>query len=205
MKGTVSMKIKTTILVAGMSALVGTTFVASASAQDETTETKKTATSMKEERSRPMMGTIDAIDKDTRTVTLSDEQGNKKSVKVPESFKRFDKLKVGDKVNVTYTESIAIGLGKPGEKPSMVTKEATETGPGHEGARMRQVQATAEVVSVDAKKHKLTIKKPDGTTDTVTVDNASLREKLSSLKPGDTIEVVYTEAVAGTITPAGQK
>jgi Cu/Ag efflux protein CusF len=195
------MTMKTTILVAGMCALAGTTFVATARAQ-ETIETKQTATGMKEERQRPIMGTIESIDKDNRMVTLTDDQGNKKTVAVPTSLKGFDRLKVGDKVNVTYSESIAVGIGKPGEKPSVVTREGAETGPGHSGAAMKQIQATAEVMGVDAKKHKVTFKKPDGTVQTVTVDDPSLREKLSSVKPGDSIEVVYTEAVAGTITPA---
>jgi len=193
---------RTAILAVG---LLGTAAVGTARAQDQMTETKRTAGGMKEEHQRKVMGTVEKIDKDKREVTLADDQGNKKTVQVPESMKGFDQLKVGDRVNATVTESLAVGMGKPGEKPSTVTREGQMGGGGTERAAMRQVEATVEVANVNTKKHEVTFKKPDGTTDTVTVDDPQLREKLNTIKPGDTIEMVYTQAVAGTITPAKKK
>ena len=49
--------------------------------------------------------TIQAIDKANRLVTLKDETGAEDSMQVGPAMKRFDELKVGDKVKVTFTES----------------------------------------------------------------------------------------------------
>jgi hypothetical protein len=52
---------------------------------------------------------IKAIDKKAQTVTLKGPQGNLRTVKVkhPENL---DKVKVGDLVNITYTEALAISV-----------------------------------------------------------------------------------------------
>jgi hypothetical protein len=191
------MKLNTTILAVGICGLIGTTAVSTARAQDENTGSNRAAGRM-EQRERRIVGTISAIDKENRTVTVTDDQGQKETFKVSSSMTGFDKLKKGDRVDVTHTESVAVSLGKPGEKPSVTTREAREPG----SSAMQQVHATVQVVSVNAKKHEVTIRKPDGTTQTMTIEDPQLQEKLSSLKPGDTIDAVYTETVAGKITPA---
>jgi len=52
--------------------------------------------------------TVDNIDKSTREVTLTQPDGTKSEVKVPEDIKKFDNLKKGDQVVVSATDSIAI-------------------------------------------------------------------------------------------------
>jgi hypothetical protein len=53
-----------------------------------------------------MNATIQAIDPATRSITLRDDKGNEDSFKVGDSVKRFDELKVGQRVNITYYESL---------------------------------------------------------------------------------------------------
>ena len=48
--------------------------------------------------------TIQAIDSTTRTLTLRDDKGNEDTFSVGEGVKRFNELKVGQKVNITYYE-----------------------------------------------------------------------------------------------------
>jgi Cu/Ag efflux protein CusF len=52
---------------------------------------------------------IKAIDKKNQTVTLKGPRGNLKTVKVKDPSK-LDKVKVGDMVQLTYTEALAIGV-----------------------------------------------------------------------------------------------
>lgn len=52
---------------------------------------------------------IEAIDKENETVTLKDKQGNVKTVKVHNPA-NLDKVAIGDKVKITYTESLAIAV-----------------------------------------------------------------------------------------------
>jgi Cu/Ag efflux protein CusF len=181
-----------------------------AAVADETT-TKNGPHAIQKQRTRGMVGTIEAIDKDNRTVTLADDQGEKKTVTVPANVKGFDKAAVGDRVSIGYSESVVLSLGKPGEAaPNMQTRESSETNPPtaggtRSGSATRQVQATAEIIEVDAKKNQVTFKGPQGKVRTVTVEDPSVRAKLDTLKPGDTVELTYTEAMVGTITPAPKK
>lgn len=52
---------------------------------------------------------IKAIDKKNNTVTLKGPQGNLRTVKVKDPTK-LDKVQVGDMVQITYTEAVAIGV-----------------------------------------------------------------------------------------------
>jgi Cu/Ag efflux protein CusF len=53
------------------------------------------------------------IDKAKRLVTLKGPKGNEVTVEVDPSVKKFDELKVGDDINATYTEAMAIEVRKP--------------------------------------------------------------------------------------------
>jgi hypothetical protein len=195
-------------LVAGLCGLASVALVRTAAAENTSESTKRSAGKVTKERERRLVGTIESIDKETREVTLTDEQGQKEKFEVPPAFKGFDKLKVGDRVNVMYMESVALGLGKPGEKAGVETREGTTQTPGAEGrtgGRMHEMKATAQVLAVDAQKHEVTFKGPEGNIRTVTVEDPQLRERLNTIKPGDTVQLVYTEAIVGNITPAKKK
>lgn len=62
-----------------------------------------------------VVATIEAIDKKAKTATLKGENG--KSVTVtPRDPKNLDKVKVGDRIVITYTEAVAISLEKKKKK-----------------------------------------------------------------------------------------
>jgi hypothetical protein len=196
-----------------MACLTGALFLAAlrpAQAADESGHSSE-GKGRTEEREVHQVATISAIDKTARTVTLTDEQGEKHEVDVPKSMKSFDKLKIGQKVSVDYYESLAVSLDKSGTGgPGRAQQEQTqalpataEHGPGR--VRMKQSSVTAEVVAVDAAKHKVTLKGPDGNTRTIDVKDPAIREKLPSVKPGDNVDVVYTEAVAARLMPMPEK
>jgi Cu/Ag efflux protein CusF len=56
--------------------------------------------------------TITAIDKSAETVTLKGPGGNSLTAKVRDP-KKLDKVAVGDLVNITYTEALAISVEEP--------------------------------------------------------------------------------------------
>ena len=62
--------------------------------------------------------TIQAIDATKKTITLKDETGVEDTYSVGPEVNRFDELKVGDKVKMTYYESVVLVVRKPGEAPS---------------------------------------------------------------------------------------
>jgi hypothetical protein len=59
-------------------------------------------------------GTITAIDKSTRDVTLKGPEGNLVTVTAGPEVKNFDQLKVGDKVDLQYLEALTLELKKGG-------------------------------------------------------------------------------------------
>jgi hypothetical protein len=56
---------------------------------------------------------VEAIDYKARTVTLKGPEGNSRTLKVGPEAKRFDNVKKGDEVYVSYTETTAISVQTP--------------------------------------------------------------------------------------------
>ena len=59
--------------------------------------------------------TITGIDKKAQTATIKGPEGDSVTVKARDP-KNLDKVKVGDKVEITYTEALVISLDKPAKK-----------------------------------------------------------------------------------------
>jgi hypothetical protein len=149
-------------------------------------------------------GTVTAIDKSSRSVTLKTDHGDTRSFQVSSDVQGFDKLKKGDKVDVDYTESIAIAMLPKGSKLSTSDQAAaTKTGEGA-GAAGRQVTVSAKVLSVDTANNTVTLKGPKGNVETVDVQDPDNQAKLPSLKPGQVMQFTYTEAMAVSVTPKGK-
>ena len=84
---------------------------------------------------------VTAIDRAAREVTLKDAHGDSKTVQVPPEVKAFDTVKVGDYVDIDYTESVAVSMLPPGSKPSAnEVTGATRTGQGGGHRRPRDVR-----------------------------------------------------------------
>src|SRR5262249_61958561 len=63
----------------------------------------------------PATATIQKIDKASRTVTLRNEKGEEDTFVVGPDVTRFDQLNVGDKINLTYYESLVFEVRKAGQ------------------------------------------------------------------------------------------
>ncbi len=57
--------------------------------------------------------TVEALDVDSRNVTLRCPKGNRITLRVGDHVKNLDEVKVGDLVNAGYTESIDIAVTEP--------------------------------------------------------------------------------------------
>ena len=64
-----------------------------------------------------LSGTVENIDREHRTVNIKTPDGKFETIDVPPSAKRFDELKVGDKVSITYNNTVSARLKPPGEAP----------------------------------------------------------------------------------------
>jgi Cu/Ag efflux protein CusF len=59
--------------------------------------------------------TIEAIDKKAQTVTIKGPEGNAETIKV-KNPKNLEGVKVGDMVDITYAQALAVALDKPAPK-----------------------------------------------------------------------------------------
>jgi Cu/Ag efflux protein CusF len=146
--------------------------------------------------------TIQAIDSTTRMVTLRDEKGQEDTFELGPEVKRFNELKVGDKVKMTYYESLVFLVRKPGDKaPSTAPTGAITPGrgslPGATAAA--QQKASVTVKAIDPKVPSITVTTDDGRTVTRKINEAKY---LEGLKPGDKIDITYTVAVVANIERA---
>jgi hypothetical protein len=156
-------------------------------------------------RTHKLTATVTAIDPATRTVTLKGAKGNEKQVALPDDVRNFDQLKVGDVVNIEYKEALALSLAKEGATPSVggqgtMSRSAAGEKPG--GTAQREVTITAEVVAVNPAEKSMTLKGPQGNLVDMVVEDP---KQLKSVKKGDHLQAVYSEALAIKVTPAAAK
>jgi hypothetical protein len=145
------------------------------------------------------------IDKETRTLTLKTAQGDTVDVVASEAVKNFDQIKVGDVVRARYTRALALKLKNTKETAGgpVVSEGSTTASPGQRPAFTggRQITSTAEVTAVDPKESTITLKGAEGKLVTLDVNNP---DQFKVIKPGDQIEVTYTEAVALGVEPSSK-
>jgi hypothetical protein len=151
------------------------------------------------------MATVDKVDLDKREVTLKDQNDKPFTINVPDGVSRLDNVKAGDRVRVSFYESVAVSLGKPGtmplqEKKMTTTARAPGALPG--GTVAQQVTTTAKITKIAPSQDELTIEGPQGQSNTIKVDDPQVRSSLSRLKVGDKIRTTYTQAMATQVVPA---
>ena len=157
------------------------------------------------ERTAVMTATVQAIDLNTRIVTLKGPKGEVRDIKVGEEAVNLPQVKVGDLVTVKFYESLAVEVIKPGtvsgagEKSAIVRAKPGEM-PG--GMAARQSTVTATVTAIDKKKSTLTLKGPDGKT---VIAKAEDPKNLDKVKVGDELMITYTEALAISVEKAKKK
>ena len=142
--------------------------------------------------------TIEAIDSTNRLVTLKEEGGESETFEAGPEVKRFDELKVGDNVVFHYMESLAYDLRKPGEasKGGAAGASASRgTGKKPSASFFRAATATVTVEAVDPKVPSITVVGEDGEKITHLVKEEN-RKALEGVKPGDRIDISYTQTMS---------
>jgi len=101
-------------------------------------------------------------------------------------------------VDITITEELAVflGAGAPPSAAGATTVALAPVGAKPGGVMADTVQVTAKVTAIDAKKRKVTLALPDGTSKTV---KARKQINLAGVKIGDNVTVQHTESLAITV------
>jgi hypothetical protein len=165
----------------------------------ETTTTlsmEESATGVAVAETVQMTATVTAINPAKRTVTLTGPSGQAVTYKAGPDVVNFDQIRVGDQVQATLIEEIAVFLRKPGGPPSAGEAATVGLAPrgGKPGVVMADtVEVSARVVAVHSVNRKVMLRLADGRTKTVAVGNSV---NLAAVKPGDDVVVRLSEALA---------
>jgi len=142
-----------------------------------------------------VQGTIAAVDKDAKTITLKGPKGRTVTLDVQDPQK-LEVVKVGDPVVATYYEAVAVEVKKAGAATPGVTVEesraTSKPGENPAGAVGRRVTLIGTITAIDRKAPSVTVKGPQGRTETVKVKDAN---NLKDVKVGDMVELTYAQAL----------
>ena len=126
---------------------------------------------------------------------LEGAQGRTVTIEVRDRQK-LDVVKVGDPVVATYMEAVVIQAVKADGAPGVTTQEtrmSSKPGENPAGAIGREVTVTATITAIDRKAQTVTIKGPQGGTETIKAKDPKNVEKL---KVGDIVDITYAQALA---------
>ncbi|BCQ25012.1 hypothetical protein NK8_31890 [Caballeronia sp. NK8] len=150
-----------------------------------------------------VQATIVGIDAANRTLTVRGPRGDA-LVLVNKEVTNFDKLHIGDRVDVLYKNALLVSAEKVKSNGTRARTDTTTYQPtsGANGTTgfdaTRQVEVIATVESVNNKKRTIALRGPWRTeTFDLTPDIAA-----EKLKKGDTIHAVFVSATAVQVTPA---
>jgi hypothetical protein len=140
------------------------------------------------------------VDQISRIITLRNEKGETMRVRAGEEVRNFAQITEGDTVRVDYVSSLAVALKKPDDPSTPLTVEAA-AGRAPVGSQPAagigaQVTTTVRIESIDTQNHIVVFKTQDGTMEAAEVKRPEGREFLRGLKPGDRVQITYTEALA---------
>jgi hypothetical protein len=153
-----------------------------------------------------LRATVQAIDQQTRMITLVGPQGNSLTMRVGDEVRNLAQVKQGDTVVVRYHGSVALVLAPPGSKPprSAAYGAAARAAQGQmpAGELAGKLVVTGTVVGVDAASHTLQLVNPSGgPVWTVAATTPEGQRALNIIKPGDTITAVISQTLALSVEP----
>ena len=148
-------------------------------------------------------GEVTDVDRANRLLAVKGPNGGINVYSVGPEIKRFDEIKVGDRIVVEYTAAVAVALRKGGE--DIREKVEAESGaiappsspPG--ATAMRRTTIVANVEKVDRAKSIATLRGPKGRVADVKVEDPAV---LKEIKTGDKVVAVIYESAAISVRPA---
>ena len=140
---------------------------------------------------------VEAINHETREVTLRRAEGDTVTFTASDEARNLDQVMVGDIVNAEYEEVLTIEVvANDGTEPEQLelggmARTAEGAMPGVAAFEAQQIIATVEEINLEANTFKL--KGPDGTVNEYVARNP---DNLRRSEVGDLVIITITEAIA---------
>jgi hypothetical protein len=141
-----------------------------------------------------LSGTVATIDHAKRMVNIKKADGSFETVDVPAGAQRFDELKVGDKVSITYNNNVSARLKPPGEAAVDTATGATPAGQGARpgGTASMQRTMTATIDAIDKSASSITFSGPNGWKYSRHIVDPTVLDKV---KVGDKVDITWNTDV----------
>ena len=109
-------------------------------------------------------GTVEAIEASSRTVTLKKADGTFVTTVAGPDVKRFEEIKIGDKVTARYYDNVVVRVKQPGDADTDLSTRGTSGSdqvlPGGTRAKQRTISAT--ITAIDPNTPSITFTGPNG-------------------------------------------
>lgn len=147
--------------------------------------------------------TVEAIDPATRRITLKGESGNSATFSVDDRVQNLERVKVGDRVNAAYVETVSIHVRDPDDagKKAETAAHAEDWAKAADGTFSREASLTAVVEKVNRKKGAVVLRGPGGVRYPFQARDA---RNLENVKVGDEVVATRREMLAVALEPAGR-
>jgi hypothetical protein len=145
-----------------------------------------------------LRGTVEALDANTRTITIRGDTGTVVTLDVPMSVTRLNEVKVGDVVSAVYDDQVSVAPHPAGEPAVDRVDSPTTTPTGGElpGANKAQRRVTTVTITAwDPATREVAFTVPAGTTYSRHLAESTDAGLMTGLKVGDRVDVTRTEAV----------
>ena len=144
--------------------------------------------------------TVEKLDLLTRQVVLKTEDGRMLTIVAGPEVRNLDQIDIGDTVKAVYVWGVAARMATPGQAAAG-TEVATGVLRAAEGEKPgamigEAVRTVVTIVSFDAKSNLVTFSAPDGLVRSIVVETPQMQEFARGLKPGDEVELTFTETFA---------
>jgi translation initiation factor IF-1 len=149
--------------------------------------------------------TVEKVDVLNRLLSLKTESGEVVTVEVDPAVQNLVQVNPGDRVVARYRQAIGATISKEAAgQPVTVDVQADRAKLGQKpSARTSQTtNVPVTITAVDTKTNQVTFYGSDGLVRVFTVQTPQAKEFIKQLKPGDTVVVSFTEALALSVEPA---
>jgi hypothetical protein len=145
-----------------------------------------------------LSGTVETIDHDKRVVNIKTPDGKFQTIDVPPEAKRFDEVKVGDKVSITYNNTVSARLKPPGEAPVNTATRTSTAGQGERpgGTASQERVMTATITAIDKNASSITFTGPNGWKYDRRVVDPTVLDKV---KVGDLVDITWDTNVTVSV------
>lgn len=156
-----------------------------------------------------LTASVEAVDRDTRMVSLRGAEGRTATVYASPEVRNFDQIKLGDQVAVTFYAAIGAEVTTPEDatdgvqRESAMVRAAEGERPG--GAVGEMLTTTVTIDSVDTSMNTVSFRRrDDGLLRVLSIEDPKAQAFIRQLKHGDLVKVRYMEAVAVSVRPVSR-